>query len=265
MQDKQSLKQRLEEVTKEANTLWEAMQAREKELQSKRDEWLKQVLVTQNLKAKRKKNTHSGLWKLFHKSQIEKNQELLKKLDEEIETANQKTDALREEARAWNKVYEDPEYKRLSNIWSPLYNEKTKLEEMLSQLELQELVGINNLFVFADTANACTYGSRGHVSVSMKIDGTDRGYVATPISVVPLSNGIHSISFALSFSGGELYTKELQFSLQGNNRFVIIDKINCSTAISNSGADINKYDKFEDFIDKARLRKSDVINFFKKL
>ena len=40
-------------------------------------------------------------------------------------------------------------------------------------MEVQKLVGSNNLFVFADTANARTYGSRGHVAVSMKIDGNE--------------------------------------------------------------------------------------------
>lgn len=248
MEDKKTLAQRADEA-------WEALQAREKELEpaveKKKEELDNQIAAAQNeleiLKNERTQNSHGTLWGIFNKSKKAQNEKLLKELDVKIEKVQKELEKLEETKEEWeygNNPLGDAELERLINIWSPLYEEKKKKED-------EEILGINNLYVFADTKWARTYGSTGHVSVSMKIDGNERGFVAEPFSVIPLSEGIHSISFVLSYSGGEIYTKELQFSLRKNNKFIVVDKINCSTALSNSGVDINQYDRFETFVDKA--------------
>ena len=276
MQDKKTLELRLSELKKKEEAARTALEARktflkptvEQKMKENNDQYADNRKKYKELEKERKKVSLRNFWAVFNKDQKTKNQETLKDLDEKLNEIHDEFMDLISEGNNLtlsNNPLQDAELEHLYNIWIPLNEEVLELEKQVKELERKEIFGSNNLFVFADTKNARTYGTRGRVSVSMKIDGNNRGFVTDPVSVVSLESGIHSISFTLSFSEGELYTKDIQFSLQGNNRFVVVDKIDCSTSLYTSGANINKYDTIEEFTRKTGLTENTLANFLKSL
>ncbi len=189
---------------------------------------------------------------------------LCDQLDNQI---NSITNLITEEEAKVIKIYDnDPQLSKIQeDLWT-LYSRKSDLEQELKDAKLASKVGNNNLFVYADTENAYhrVYG-RGNVTVNIIIDGTNKGMVAKPFSIVHLNEGIHSVSFELHFhSSGDILTmKEHQFSLKDNNRFFVLDNLICSA--STSGCSVDKYDDFDNFIRKANLKQYEVEKYLNSL
>ena len=155
----------------------------------------------------------------------------------------------------------DPELQCLTEKWADL-------REKLKNLEVQEIDKLNSLIVFADIENARVFSSRNcAVSVSSKVDGVSRGYVSQPFSVIPLTNGIHSVSFEVaSNSHGLGYdTKDCQFSIQNNCRYFIVNNINLYSAASVTTISVTKCDDLNHFLSSSRMSLSDFKSYLQSL
>ena len=178
--------------------------------------------------------------------------------DKEKTKITEKYDAeIAEERKKYTALYNAfPRIMEIEKQINGIEEDIARLENELEAIELQGSVGENNLFVYVDVENGQFQGIRETYMAYMIVDGVERGQVASPFSIVHLSEGVHSVLIKLYLpkTGEYYFSKEDQFSLKGSTRFVVYNQIMCSPSLGCTFAH-HKCETASDFIRYASISK----------
>lgn len=141
------------------------------------------------------------------------------------------------------------------------------------EAESIKILGVNNVLVHVSPT---VEGPMYKLSTAyITIDGTSRGIVAQPFSIISLSPGIHSISITFdiepvfsSYSAQTITTHDVQFSVRDDNKYFTFKLIFNYDTLRNKlsyNIDATKPSELSGFLTESKLSRSDFNSYLSNL
>lgn len=167
----------------------------------------------------------------------------------------------------------DPQIALLRNRIDTIDSEISKLTVEFKNIAISEKVGTNCLIVSTNNRNASySYVNADAKLITVnryipyiKVDGQDRGTVASPVSIIPLSPGLHSftIEFDPNADGTTFTTHPYQFTLNDSIKYYSFKDMKYICAGKDKGFTFNgaSYSDLDSFLSHAEIDKSEFERF----